>query len=109
MTGLRRRPHCTRFDAPLRRRRISDELEWQLRARCRGLPVEMYFASEHDTGTTQQRALHEQAKHGCPSCQVRQAYLEHALKHPEKYGIWGATTSRERRTMQPQSEEAHNT
>lgn len=109
MTGLRRRALCTRFDAPSRRRRIPDELKWQLRAQCRGLPVEMFFASDDDTGTTRQRILHERAKHVCRSCQVVQACLDHALKHPENYGIWGATTPRERQKMQSASEEAHDT
>jgi WhiB family redox-sensing transcriptional regulator len=95
-------------DAPLRRRRIPDELNWQLRARCRDLPVEMFFASERDTGATQRRILREQAKQVCRSCQVCHACLDHALKQPERYGIWGATTPRKRQKMQSQSEEAHN-
>jgi WhiB family transcriptional regulator, redox-sensing transcriptional regulator len=76
----------------------SLERDWQLRARCRGLATELFFASEQDKGARQ--AEREQlAKAVCRSCPVRRHCLAHALKTNEAYGIWGATTPTERRRL----------
>ncbi len=70
-------------------------MEWQLRARCRGLPTEIFFVSDGERG--QRKVAHEeQAKAVCRSCSVRRECLRYALTAAEPWGIWGATTPRER-------------
>jgi WhiB family transcriptional regulator, redox-sensing transcriptional regulator len=68
---------------------------WQSLAKCRGLPSEVFFPEEEDS--RRQRRLREAAaKQICASCPVISACREHALRAPEKYGVWGALTARER-------------
>jgi WhiB family transcriptional regulator, redox-sensing transcriptional regulator len=71
-----------------------DEGPWHLDARCRGVPVETFFP---DGGRG--RALHRReaaAKAVCVGCPVMRGCLQHAIATPEKYGIWGGLTARER-------------
>ena len=39
-----------------------------------------------------------EAKRVCMSCEVQAECLEYALRHDERFGIWGALSARERRT-----------
>jgi WhiB family transcriptional regulator, redox-sensing transcriptional regulator len=74
---------------------VADGGRWQQLARCRGLPSDVFFPEELDS--RRQRRLQEQAaKQICASCPVIVACREHALRAPEKYGVWGALTARER-------------
>lgn len=69
--------------------------DWQLRARCRGLPAEVFFTTDDDRGM--RRIAHEEnAKRICRDCQVLRECLSHAIQAEETYGIWGATTPKER-------------
>ncbi|KUI05795.1 WhiB family transcriptional regulator [Mycobacterium sp. IS-3022] len=71
---------------------------WQLHARCRGLPTEIFFASDAERG--QRRAIREeQAKKVCRRCPVQRDCLRYALTNVEPWGIWGATTPRERQRL----------
>jgi WhiB family transcriptional regulator, redox-sensing transcriptional regulator len=73
----------------------STSWQWQLSARCRGLPSDVFFPEDEDS--RRQRRLREAAaKQICASCPVISACREHALRAPEKYGVWGALTARER-------------
>jgi hypothetical protein len=45
---------------------------------------------------TCRRAQEERAKRICRDCPVIAECREHAVRTPETYGIWGATTPRER-------------
>lgn len=36
----------------------------------------------------------------CGRCPVQDACLQYALEHDERFGIWGGTTERKRRTLQ---------
>ncbi len=77
--------------------------DWQLHARCRGLPAEVFYTGDDDRGA--RRVAHEErAKQICQHCPVLRACLGHALEADEPYGIWGATTPKERaaiRSSQP--------
>lgn len=69
--------------------------DWQLRARCRGLPAEVFFTTDDDRGI--RRIAHEEnAKRVCHGCPVKVECLSHAIQADETYGIWGATTPKER-------------
>ncbi|MBI3215667.1 MAG: WhiB family transcriptional regulator [Mycobacterium sp.] len=68
---------------------------WQLRGSCLDFPVELFFPEE-EVRKRVRRQREEQAKRICQGCPVLANCREHALSTPEKYGIWGATTARER-------------
>jgi hypothetical protein len=40
-----------------------------------------------------------EAKRICQGCEVRDACLEYALAHDERFGIWGGLSERERRRI----------
>ncbi len=52
----------------------------------------------HPGRGTPQRRL-EAAKTACGRCRVQAPCLEYALSWPEKHGIWGGTSERERREL----------
>lgn len=82
---------------PARIPRTAD-LDWQLHARCRGLPTDVFFMSDGEKGA-RKVAREEHAKRVCRSCMVEHECLNYAVISGEPYGIWGATTPRERRVM----------
>ncbi|MEH3143057.1 MAG: WhiB family transcriptional regulator [Mycobacterium kyogaense] len=67
---------------------------WQLHGRCLEFPSELFFPeSDH---RSIRRRHEEEAKRICLTCPVLSRCREHALSVPERYGVWGATTPRER-------------
>lgn len=75
-------------------RPIVEEWTWQQRGRCQNLPSEVFFPE--DAARKSRRAGEARAKRICLSCPVLDECREHAIRTPEPYGIWGATTPRER-------------
>ena len=72
--------------------------DWQLHARCRGLPAETFYTGDDDRGA--RRVAHEEhAKQICRHCPVLRECLGHAMEADEPYGIWGATTPKERAAL----------
>ncbi|WP_078325770.1 WhiB family transcriptional regulator [Mycobacteroides salmoniphilum] len=68
-------------------------LEW---ARCRGMPIDLFFSPDHERGRA--RTLREaRAKQICWHCPVREPCGRYAVAAGEWFGVWGATTPRERR------------
>jgi WhiB family transcriptional regulator, redox-sensing transcriptional regulator len=65
--------------------------EWQLRAACRSTTLEIFYSTEHEDI--------RQAIAMCRRCPVRRSCLEAAVDRAEWFGVWGATTERERRRM----------
>ena len=64
---------------------------WRQRGACVGLDPDVFYPpTDEDAG---------EAKRICSTCQVREPCLEFALSTREAEGIWGGTTSRERRRM----------
>lgn len=59
---------------------------WRRRAACAG-QGELFFDD----------ACTDAAKTICAACPVREECLEHALRLPERYGVWGGATVEERR------------
>jgi WhiB family transcriptional regulator, redox-sensing transcriptional regulator len=82
------------LESPAHIERCDEGWSWQLRGSCLAYPAELFFPEEEGRRTRRQRE--EQAKRICLQCPVLTACREHALKTPERYGIWGATTPRER-------------
>ncbi len=70
---------------------MASNEEWQDRAACRIVPVEIFFPP------AEQEA--EEAKAICATCEVRQLCLEFALAAGERFGIWGGLNTQERRAL----------
>ncbi len=68
---------------------------WQLRARCQAFPTELFFPEEEKRKRIR-REREELAKRICRDCPVRELCRDHALRTPERHGVWGAMTTRER-------------
>ncbi len=61
---------------------------WREHAKCAG-KGDLFFDDLRD----------QQAKAICADCPVREQCLDHAVRTPEQYGVWGGMTPRERRWM----------
>lgn len=61
---------------------------WREHAKCAGRG-DLFFDDLYE----------QQAKAICADCPVREQCLEHALRTPEQYGIWGGMTPQERRRV----------
>ncbi|MDR3663075.1 MAG: WhiB family transcriptional regulator [Mycobacterium sp.] len=58
----------------------------------------MFYTTDDDRGA--RRIAHEEnAKRICHSCPVLHECLGHAMEADEPYGIWGATTPKERANL----------
>lgn len=64
---------------------------WHASAACRGKPTS-WFYPDRGEATDQAKAL-------CESCPVRAACTAHAMRVPERFGIWGGTSERQRKRM----------
>lgn len=68
-----------------------DDMTWQDSANCLGVSAELFFP-ERGASTTEAKAV-------CKGCVVREACLEFAIRHGEKFGVWGGLSERERRRI----------
>lgn len=66
-------------------------LAWQEDALCAQTDPEAFFPEKGGSA--------RDAKRVCLSCPVRAQCLEYALRHDERFGIWGGLSERERRTL----------
>ena len=69
--------------------------DWPLGAACRGMPSTRFFHPPDERGPARENRIHA-AKKVCRVCPVLQQCLDHALKIPEPYGIWGGLSEDER-------------
>ncbi|OBG84323.1 transcription factor WhiB [Mycobacterium sp. NS-7484] len=69
---------------------VEDD-QWQERALCAQTDPEAFFPEKG--GSTRE------AKRICQGCEVKDACLEYALAHDERFGIWGGLSERERRRL----------
>jgi WhiB family transcriptional regulator, redox-sensing transcriptional regulator len=77
---------------------ISQGSDWRLRARCKGQPLEFFFAPDDEKGS-RRLGREQRAKQICQSCPVLELCRTHALNAPEHYGVWGGMTPLERRRL----------
>ena len=69
----------------------SQQVEnWKEHSACKDAPVEVFFV---ERGTT----TVDDAREICFDCPVRVDCLDYALRHGEKFGVWGGLTEGERR------------
>lgn len=81
---------------------LFDDHDWTDDAGCRGKPTEWWFGEE---GTSYDGnhpgslpAGMRRALFTCwNKCPVRTECLEHAMRKPERYGIWGGALPQDRR------------
>lgn len=70
------------------------DTSWHDDAACRGEDPVLWFGADWEPAD--QRAAREAAaKAICATCPVRARCLDHAVEHPERYGLWGGLTEEE--------------
>lgn len=67
------------------------EGDWRAAGNCVGVDPDLFFPKRGEST--------REAKAVCQGCTVRDECLEHALARPERYGIWGGASERERRRL----------
>jgi WhiB family redox-sensing transcriptional regulator len=70
---------------------MADRERWMLDGRCSQVDADLWYA---DSPYDQFEAVQI-----CSRCEVRPECLLYALKHDEKFGIWGGYTTAERAQM----------
>jgi len=73
---------------------VSGRPAWMDAALCRGLPTDLFFPAE---GTRDDDPDIAAAKAVCWQCPVRRQCVAYALPDPAVHGVWGATTTDQRR------------
>ena len=71
---------------------------WFEHAACRDADRRLFFEPEGESVRLRERRVRA-AKAVCAECPVRHECLLFALATPERYGIWGGLTARERSTL----------
>jgi WhiB family redox-sensing transcriptional regulator len=74
---------------------VHDQWEWQYEGACVGTDPESFFLEENMRGKN--KTMREQTAIAlCNTCPVKKECLDHALKVPEIYGVWGGMTEEQR-------------
>ncbi|MER5771089.1 WhiB family transcriptional regulator [Streptomyces sp. NPDC001985] len=66
----------------------DDDLSWQETALCAQTGPEFFFPAPGSST--------REAKRLCGACEGRVECLEYALRHDEKFGVWGGMSEQER-------------
>lgn len=77
---------------------VADQWEWQYQGACNGVDTDEFFLEENMRGKTK-RTRELNAIAICNTCPVKQACLDHALKVPEVYGVWGGMNEESRHAL----------
>lgn len=78
----------------------SDSWDWQLRAQCRGLSIDLFYPV-HGATLLERRRIERDAKRICATCPVLDDCRRHAITAREPFGVWGGLTSTERALGEP--------
>lgn len=70
---------------------IDSSADWRDRARCAEADPEAFYPDKGESSLA--------AKRICARCDVRDDCLQEALERGERFGIWGGTSPRQRRTL----------
>ena len=73
----------------------TETTSWRAHSACRGVDPDLFFPLHQ--ATREQETAAAQAV--CDTCPVQAQCRDHAVEYNEHYGIWGKTTSRERRRL----------
>jgi len=80
-------------------RTAAEPLDWHRDAACRGERGAAFYPPLRPESKIERLARERSAKAICQDCPVRDECLDHALRHDERYGIWGGLTDVERRHL----------
>lgn len=69
----------------------AEEFAWMASGACLGMDPTLFFPGRGES--------HKPALDVCRGCPVRQDCLDYALDNRIKFGVWGATTERQRRSL----------
>lgn len=70
--------------------------QWQAEAACRRYDLDLFFGPpEGDHAEVKARRI-RRAQAVCAGCPVQVQCLQHAVRYPEKAGIWGGKTPQQR-------------
>ena len=75
---------------------LAEGGEWARDALCAQTDPEAFFPEKGRSNAA--------AKRVCLACPVRAECLDAALSRPERFGVWGGLSERERRRLQPRVE-----
>lgn len=78
---------------------ITDGVEWQMRAACRGPQSAVFFPPTVAEAKEERSERERRAKAICAQCTVITECLEYALRIREPHGIWGGLNEQERRRL----------
>jgi WhiB family redox-sensing transcriptional regulator len=70
---------------------ITEERPWAVFAACRDMDPDMFFPTSAEEAVEAQRV--------CRGCAVRYDCLEFALETRVRFGVWGGTTDKQRRSL----------
>lgn len=74
-------------------RTIADD-SFRAQGLCAQTDPELFYPEKRESA--------QPAKKICQECPVRLQCLEYALKHDERFGVWGGLSERERRALKKQ-------
>jgi WhiB family redox-sensing transcriptional regulator len=77
---------------------VADNWEWQHQGACVDKDPESFFLEPNMRGK-EKRTREVNAVAICNTCPVKQQCLDHALKVPEVYGVWGGMTEEQRHIL----------
>ncbi|MEM8618136.1 MAG: WhiB family transcriptional regulator [Actinomycetota bacterium] len=78
--------------------RIDGEY-WRTRAACQGEFGSLFYPPLRTEKKSAKSTREQRAKAVCAACPVRTDCLDHAVRHGERYGVWGGLTDAERRHL----------
>jgi WhiB family redox-sensing transcriptional regulator len=87
---------------------VLDQWDWQFDGACNGIDPESFFLEPKSRGKDK-RSVEQKAIAICNTCPVKQKCLDHALKVPEMFGVWGGMTEDQRQVLIEQSGIVHST
>lgn len=70
---------------------VAEPHHWTDLAACAGMPTRLWFPEPGDS-TKEALAI-------CSTCAVRAECLQYALDNGERFGLYGGTTAKERKTL----------
>lgn len=70
---------------------VLEERPWAVFAACRESEADLFFSGS--------KADERAALALCRICTVRDECLDHALEVRERFGVWGGTTEKQRRSL----------
>lgn len=77
---------------------VHDQWDWQFDGACVTADPESFFLEDSMRGK-KKREKEKKAIALCNTCPVKQECLDHALKVPEIYGVWGGMTEEHRHDL----------